>query len=155
MLAVVTWQNKMASCMTSIVCDKWEIPIFVFMKLAPIQLWKICSQMSCSYFHLSTSNWIIRQESSCVSISWTHFALPALTTSNSDSSRIYARHLPTLWITCSKEICTARAISLWVEDVISALPCLAIRANIIIGCKYAKSYVEERGKKRENPILHY
>ena len=40
-------------------------------------------------------------------------------------------------------------ISLWVEDVISALPCLAIRANIIIGCKYAKSYVEERGKKRE------
>jgi len=40
-------------------------------------------------------------------------------------------------------------ISLWVEDVISALPCLAIRADIIIGCKYAKSYVEERGKKRE------
>jgi len=40
-------------------------------------------------------------------------------------------------------------ISLWVEDVISALPCLAIRASIIAGCKHTESYVEERGKKRE------
>ena len=31
----------------------------------------------------------------------------------------------------------------------SALPCLAIRASTIVGCKHSESYVEERGKKRE------